>query len=146
MRRRAVRRLKRQLGRRGTILSCYGLIWTLIGYGQIITPQPDQRGLKVLLSLMPLDAWGWCWIVAGAIALLCAWAPPGRDTAGFVSLVLIVVPWMATYLVAWLLGDYPRGWVAAAIWAALVAPVLVVAGWPEPPRRKRAEPPYGYES
>lgn len=139
---RAVRRLRRQLGRRGTILSCYGLIWTLIGYGQLVTPQPDQRGLKLLLALMPLGAWGWLWIVAGITAIACAWAPPGRDAAGFAALVLIVVPWMATYLAAWLLGDYPRGWVAAAIWAALVAPVLVVAGWPEAPRRKRADPPY----
>lgn len=139
---RAVRRLKRRLGRRGTILTCYGLVWILYGFGQLITPQPDQRGLKLALSLVPLEGWGWAWIVAGAIALACAWAPPGRDAVGFVSLVLIVMPWTATYLAAWLLGDYPRGWVAAAIWTALVVPVLVVAGWPEPPRRKRAEPPY----
>ena len=142
MRCRAVRRFRRQLGRRGIILSCFGFIWTLIGYGQLVTPQPDQRGLKVLLAVMPLNVWGWCWIVAGVTALLCAWAPPGRDTAGFVSLVLIVMPWMATYLAAWLLGAYPRGWVAAAIWAALVVTILVVAGWPEPARQKRADPPY----
>ncbi|MCX4801797.1 hypothetical protein OG594_09050 [Streptomyces sp. NBC_01214] len=142
MRCRAVRRLRRQLGRRGTILSCYGIVWILYGFGQLVTPQPDQRGLKLALTLFPLDTWGWLWIVAGIIAIACAWAPPGRDAAGFAALVLIVLPWMATYLAAWITGDSPRGWVAAAIWMLICIPVMVVAGWPEAPRRKRADPPY----
>lgn len=139
---RAARLIRVRLGRRGAILSCYGLVWILYGYGQIITPQPDQRGLWLSLLLMPLDAWAWCWIAAGVLALVCAWAPPGRDAAGFVGLVLIVVPWLTSYLVTWLMGDYPRGWVAAAIWTVITVPVMVVAGWPEPLRTKRAEPPY----
>lgn len=139
---RAARWLRRRLGRRGAILTSYGLVWLLYGYAQLVTPQVDQRGLALLLRLMPLEAWAWCWIAAGAVALVCAWAPPGRDAAAFLALVLIVVPWTATYLVAWLSGEYPRGWVAAAVWAVISVPVLVVAGWPEPPRRKRAGPPY----
>lgn len=139
---RAVRLLARRCGRRGTILTCYGIVWVLYGYAQQVTPQADQRGLKLLLNLAPLSVWGWCWIVAGIIALVSAWAPPGLDAAGFVSLVAVVLPWTFTYLATWLLGDYPRGWVAAAIWALITVPVLVVASWPEPARRKRAEPPY----
>ena len=139
---RAVRRLRRQLGRRGAILTPYGLIYTLIGYGQLVIPQPDQRGLKLLLAIGPLEVWAWGWLIAGVIALVYAWAPPGRDTAGFVALILIVVPWVTTYLAAWLLGDHPRGWVAAAIWTVITVPVIVVAGWSEPARRKRADPPY----
>ncbi|MFD8949476.1 hypothetical protein ACFV0B_11535 [Streptomyces xanthophaeus] len=146
MRCRAVRRLKRQLGRRGTILTCYGLVWVLYGVAQQITPQVDQRGLKLLLNLAPIEFWGWCWIIAGLIALASAWAPPGRDAAGFAALAVIVAPWTATYLATWALGEFPRGWVAAAIWTVITVPVIVVAGWPEPPRRKRAEAPYGYES
>ena len=137
-----LRRLSRTLGRRGTILSCYGIVWMLVGWGQIVQPQPDQRGLRLLLDRMPLNVWGWCWIVAGLIALACAWLPPGRDAAGFVGLVLIVVPWMTSYLASWLLGDYPRGWAAAAVWTAITVPIMVVLGWPEPPRRKEVGPPY----
>lgn len=139
---RAARLIRVRLGRRGAILSCYGLVWVLYGYGQLAVPQPDQRGLRTLLELMPLPAWGWCWIAAGIVGLVCAWAPPGRDAAAFYVLPLPVVAWMASYLVAWLLGDFPRGWVAAAVWAVITVPVLVTAGWPEPPRVKRAEPPY----
>ncbi|MFE3326908.1 hypothetical protein [Streptomyces sp. NPDC059176] len=134
--------MSRQLGRRGVILSCYGIVWVIVGWGQIVIPQPEQRGLQVLLALWPLSVWGWCWVIAGLIALVCAWAPPGRDAPGFVALVLIVVPWTASYLASWLLGVYPRGWAGAAVWTAITVPALVVAGWPEPPRRKRAEPPY----
>lgn len=142
MHRRAARHLMRQLGRRGAILTSYGLVWVLYGYGLLVIPLPDQRGLRTLLNLMPLSAWAWCWIGAGIVALVCAWAPPGRDTAAFFVLPLPAAAWMATHFAAWLLDDVPRAWVATAVWAVITAPVLVVAGWPEPPRAKRAEPPY----
>lgn len=142
MRCRLLQRLRRQLGRRGAILSSYGTVWLLYGYALLVSPLADQRGLRMLLHLMPLTAWGWCWIVAGCIALTCAWARPGRDAVAFLALVIVVVPWTLSYLAAWLLGDAPRGWVSAAVWMAITVPVIAVAGWPEPPRSKRAEPPY----
>lgn len=143
MPRRVLRRLSRILGRRGAILLSYGVVWSLIGYGQLISPQADRRGLKVLLDLMPLTVWAWCWIVAGLVAAVSAFLPQGLDWVGFLALPLIVFPWMLAYLVAWWpLGTFPRGWVAAAIYGALAAPVIVVAGWREPPRPKRVGPPY----
>ena len=127
------------LGRRGAILLCYGIVWAIIGYGQITSPAPDLRGLRLLLQTMPLDVWGWIWVASGFIAIACAWLPQGRDWPGFLALPLMVLPWMVSYLLAWLIGDYPRGWVATVVWGAIAAPVLVVAGWREPPRPKRLE-------
>ncbi len=146
MPRRAVRRLKRRLGRRGATLTPLGIVWILYGYSMIAQPLAAQRGLPLLLQRVSLDVWGWAWIVSGVVALVYAWAPPGRDAAGFVSLVLIVVPWTTGYLASWLLGDYPRGWVAAAVWTGLSVPILVALGWPEPARQKRVGPPYEHES
>ncbi|MFF0736919.1 hypothetical protein ACFYVK_35560 [Streptomyces chartreusis] len=137
MPRRVVRRLSRTLGRRGAILLSYGGVWSLYGYAQLVSPQPDQRGLAPLLERVPLAVWGWAWVVTGLIAIASAWLPQGRDWPGFLSLPLMVLPWMASYLAAWLTGDFPRGWVAALVWAVIAVPVLVVAGWPEPPRVKR---------
>ena len=139
MPRRVARRLGRALGRRGAILLCYGVVWAIIGYGQITAPQPDLRGLRLLLQIMPLAAWGWLWVASGLIAVVSAWLPQGRDWPGFLALPLMVLPWAASYLLAWILGDFPRGWVAAVVWGAIAAPVLVVAGWREPPRPKRLE-------
>jgi len=138
-----LRRLSRALGRRGTILLSYGVVWSLIGYGQIVSPQVDQRGLHLLLGLMPLAAWGWCWIASGLAAIVAAWLPQGKDAIGFVALLVIVMPWMLSYLVSWWpLGTFPRGWAAAAVWTAIAIPVIVVAGWREPSRPKYEGPPY----
>lgn len=136
MPRRILRRLSRQLGRRGAILLCYGGVWAIIGYSQITAPQPDLSGLRLLLQTMPLDAWGSLWVASGGIAIVSAFLPQGRDWLGFLALPLIVLPWMASYCIAWIIGDFPRGWVAAVVWGAIAAPVLVVAGWGEPPRSK----------
>lgn len=141
---RLLRRLARQLGRRGACLLSYGIIWAVIGYGQLISPQADQRGLTMLLNVMPLHAWGWCWITAGIVAAVSAWLPQGFDWGGFFALPLLAFAWMLSYLVAWWpLGVFERGWAAAAVYGALAVPVLVVAGWSEPPRPKRVGPPHG---
>src|SRR4051812_46706591 len=139
MPRRIVRRLSRLLGRRGAILLSYGVVWAIIGYGQITSPAPDLRGLRLLLQMMPLDAWGWIWVTSGLIAIISAWLPQERDWPGFLALPLMVLPWAVSYLLAWIIGDFPRGWVAAVVWGAIAAPVLVTAGWREPPRPKRLE-------
>lgn len=141
MPRRVARRLARALGRRGAILLTYGSVWMLYGYAQVVSPQPDQRGLRPVLNVMPLAAWGWAWVVCGLVATVAAWLPQGADAVGFLALPLIVLPWMTSYLVAWVTGEFPRGWVAAAIWGLIALPVIVVAGWPEPPRPKRVEGP-----
>ncbi|MFG3585148.1 hypothetical protein [Streptomyces sp. NPDC047990] len=134
---RAARRLSRLLGRRGAFLLPYGTVWTLYGYAQLVSPQPDQRGLTLATQIMSLHVWGWLWIAAGLTAVVSAWLPQGADWVGFLTLPLIVLPWMLSYLTAWLQGDFPRGWVSAAVWTAIAVPVLVVAGWREPPRVKR---------
>ncbi|MFI6491202.1 hypothetical protein [Streptomyces sp. NPDC050564] len=139
MPRRIVRRLSRLLGRRGAILLCYGVVWAIIGYGQITAPAPDLRGLRLLLQTMPLYVWGWLWVASGLIAIVSAWLPPERDWPGFLALPLMVLPWTASYLIAWIIGDFPRGWLASVVWGAIAAPVLVVAGWREPARPKRLE-------
>jgi fatty acid desaturase len=135
--RRVVRRLGRTLGRRGAILLCYGTVWALYGYAQITTPQPDQRGLQPILERVPLTVWGCLWVATGLIAIVSAWLPQGRDWAGFLALPALVLPWMTSYLLAWLMGYFPRGWVAALVWAVIAVPVLVVAVWSEPPALKR---------
>lgn len=143
MPRRIVRRLGRTLGRRGAILLCYGTVWSLYGYAQVVSPQPDQRGLEPLLSRVSLDVWGWAWVVTGLVAVVCAWLPQGRDWPAFLALPLMVLPWMGSYAATWLTGEFPRGWVAALVWGVIAVPVLVVAGWREPPQPKRVELPHG---
>lgn len=132
-----LRRFGARLGRRGAILSLKGTIATLYGYGQLVEPIPDRSGLRILLHTMPLHVWAVAWICAGAIALVCAWAGPGRDWPGYTAVWLITVPWSLSNLLSWWpLGDNPRGWIAAAIFGAFGLVCLVAVGWPEPGRSR----------
>lgn len=134
----AARRLTTRLGRRGALLTMKGTIATLYGYGQIVQPLPDRRGLCLLLKLMPLTGWGTVWMTAGITALVCAWLPPRRDWPGFLAVWAITAAWSMAYLMSWWpLGEYPRGWVASLIFGAFGAVCLVAIGWEEPPRRGR---------
>ncbi len=134
--RRAARRLGEQLGRRGALLTMKGTIATLYGYGQLVEPLRDRRGLCLLLKWMPLEGWAWAWIVAGAVALVSAWLPQRQDWPGFLAVWAITAPWSLAFLAAWWpLGEYPRGWVAALIFGAFGAVCLVAIGWDEPPAR-----------
>ncbi|MFJ8110412.1 hypothetical protein [Streptomyces sp. NPDC096132] len=142
MPRRAARRLSERLGRRGALLTMKGIISTLYGYGQLVEPLRDRRGLCLLLKLMPLEAWAGLWIAAGLTALVCAWLPPRRDWPGFLAVWVITATWAMAYLVSWWpLHEYDRGWVGSLIFGAFGAVCLVAIGWDEPPRR--TEPPRG---
>lgn len=132
-------RARRRLGRRGAFLGCFGAVWVLYGTGLLVQPVPDTRGLRHVLALAPMNVWAWCWIVAGAVAVVAAWKPGGADWPGFAALTVMVVPWALSPALAWVGGEYPRGWIAAAIWAALGVGCAVVAGWPEPPGTRKHE-------
>lgn len=139
--RRAARRLTAHLGRRGALLTMKGVITTLYGYGLLIAPLRDYRGLCLLLKAMPMQAWGAAWMAAGIVALVCAWLPPRRDWPGFLAVWAITATWAMSFLVSWWpLGEYSRGWVACLIFGAFGAVCLIAIGWEEPPRA-RTEPP-----
>lgn len=138
----AARRLTRRLGRRGAILTLKGTITGLYGFGLLFDPIPDPRGLCLLLSLMPLRAWALLWIAAAATALVCAWLRPRFDWPGYCAVWGITAAWAGAYLVSWWpLGEYPRGWIAAVIWAAFGGVCLVVIGWDEPARSEHLREP-----
>ncbi|GAA4799482.1 hypothetical protein [Streptomyces ziwulingensis] len=136
-------RAARKFGRRGAFLFSFGCLWTLYGFGQLMEPLPDTSGIQLLLHIRPLDWWAWGWIACGILAIVASPLSQGRDWFAFPALLLIVAPWMCSYLVSWWpLGDNPRGWVTALIWAVAAVPVIVVAGWRESPRPEREEPPH----
>lgn len=132
----AARWLRQRLGRRGALLTLKGLMATGYGAGQVFEPTGDRRGLALLLKLRPLEFWGWLWVTAGVIALVCAWLPPRRDWPGFLAVWLVSTPWAMAYLLSWWpLHQTPQGWVIATIFGAWGGVNLVAIGWEEPPAR-----------
>lgn len=128
----AAHRAARRVGRRGAVLTLKGIMALLYGYGLLVQPIQDTRGVRLLLQLMPLQAWAWTWVAAGSVAIVCAWLRPGRDWPGFAAIYLIVSPWSLAYLTSWWLYGNPRGWAAAVIWAAFGGVAAICAAWPEP--------------
>ncbi|MFD0256399.1 hypothetical protein ACFVGX_36460 [Streptomyces sp. NPDC127113] len=135
----AVQRLVKRLGRRGALLSLKGIMAVGYGAGQVVQPTGDRDGLTLLLKAMSLDAWGWAWISAGIIALVCAWLRQPHDWPGFLAVWLIASAWAMAYLVSWWpLDESPRGWVVATLFGAFGLVCLVAIGWDEPSARSES--------
>ena len=131
-----LRRLGLHVGRRGAFLILFGAVYALIGYSYLtlspVSVQAVRRSLHLALNVAPISVWGWAWVVTAIIAALSGLFGPGRKAVGFVAAVIMPVLWAVANLAAWIAGDVPRGWVSAAIYAALAAAAGVVAGMPEP--------------
>jgi hypothetical protein len=139
---RAVRRLRKQLGRRGTFLVILGTGKTCWGLSFLFDP-PNDHGLRLLTQACSLRHWAWLWIVAGLITFTSGFLRIGRDWAGFVAALIPPIVWAVAYTTAVLSGEYSRGayvaiWyltshVGVIMWAATVPEYSV----PPVPRRAR---------
>jgi hypothetical protein len=144
MRCRAVRRIRRQLGRRGHFLLILGIGKTCWGAGMVVDP-PTTTGLQLLTRTAPLHCWAWLWVIAGLITTASAFLKVGRDRYGFVAALVPPSVWAIAYLAAVMSGEFSRGayvaiWyltshVGVIMWAATVPEHSV----PKPPRTRRAE-------
>lgn len=124
-----------RIGRRGAFLLLFGGIWVAIGYGLVAIPVSATQaiGLRPLLNLASATVLGWGWLVCGLTACLFAFrSGPAGDRWGFYALIAPASAWGACYGVAAVTYDYPRGFLAGAVYAALVVAVAIVSGWPEP--------------
>jgi hypothetical protein len=135
-----VRRVARQVGHRGALLILLGGIALLYGISLITTPPtPHPLGLRLLLGVMGLHGWGATLAAAGVVAILSSPLPHGKDWPGFTVLVLVWLPWSASFFVSWWPdGSNPRGWVSATVFVAFAAIPAVVSTWGEPERPPRA--------
>ncbi|WP_431897939.1 hypothetical protein [Nonomuraea sp. bgisy101] len=127
--------LRARIGHRGSALLFFGLL-DLVFAGSLIAPPLETRSsasYAFLATILPLPVWAVAW---GSVGLLCAvQAFMVADRAAFVAASWLKVGWGGIYLAGWLLGEIPRGYVAAAIWLAFAGFVAVIASWPEPLRR-----------
>lgn len=139
--RRWLPRAPRQVGRRGAILTAYGLIWIVLGLG-VATGSGTSFGL--LHEVIPAQLRGLAWVITGAVAIVFAWRPPGfHDAPGFVALYIMPAVRVLSYGLAWIdhllpIGSpgYEQGWRFAATYAAMLAAVYICSGWPDHPRTR----------
>ncbi|GKQ34603.1 hypothetical protein [Streptomyces sp. A012304] len=114
MARRAARRLRVLLGRRGAFLLILGIGKTCWGVGFLVDP-PAPAGLRLLTELCDIQDWAWLWIAAGLVTTFSAFMRVGRDWAGFVAALVPPTVWAIAYTAAVVSGEYSRG-AYVAIW------------------------------
>ncbi len=129
---RAARRLTTRLGVHGFGLLVIAFAWFVIGLREIVEPPP----------VVPASAWHG--FIPSEIRLVIWWVPaagcaaaaldghgPRRDSFALVSAIVPPAFIGASMCWAWLMGDYPLGWLSATYHLILVAIVALVAAYPD---------------
>lgn len=127
--RRSVTHLSTVIGRRGTALVLIGTIWCGLGFSTLALKDIDRITLAV----------GIAWIVTGTVAIMSARVRQGYDAGGFLALY-VMAAWRALVnladVVLWIVPDGRPGDLGSVagvlVWAAVVALIVLVAGWKEP--------------
>ena len=132
-----------RFGYRGRALSMVGVVWILISFRVLLTPDSDPAQL-LLLEHLPVELRFVIWLGAGVCALVTAWWPVGSDRFGFMALVAPAAIRAGSYAWNALLGALTgndvghRGdWIDAVAWVVIVAFILLLSAWPEPEPHNR---------
>lgn len=129
--------------RRAALLLIFGVMFILIGLtylGQaeeITAARVSSQAYRAHLALMPLDVWAWLFIICGVTATISGIR--GHDTLGFCALMAIASWWGLEFLASWVVTGYDRAILGALLYLGLTSALLVIVGWPDPPRLRVAE-------
>lgn len=138
MPRRLLPRPLHEAGKRGQILTVFGLVWIGIGYGTWVDGDPPTWAGLTPFQWLPYDWRARLWIITGLVALAYAIRPRliPHDGIGFSA--LYIMPAWHVGAFAWTEGHgYSHGWLWALTYGAMVAAVMICASWPDPPREAR---------
>jgi hypothetical protein len=94
---------------------------------------------RATLEIAPLSVWAGLWLTVGGVCLVQAFAIH-NDRLAFTLAIGIKLAWAGGFLASWFFYDAPRGWLGATSWGVVAALVAVIAGWPEPMRRRNGSP------
>lgn len=124
-----------RLGRRGAVMFVLGLLWVSTGLSTLAFYEAPAG--YVLLAKFPTPI-AWAWVVTGAIAMIFAFRPQGKDKWGFVA--LYVPPGMRFIAAAVAYGDWlsdgGRVGSSSALfgifsWVAILILIYTISGWRE---------------
>lgn len=123
-------------GRRGVFLAIFGVIYVAIGLSYVFpaSDSPVRHSMAWMPWWSPLWLCGALWLGAGFVAGVAAFQPLPRDRFGFEALSGVATGWTIAYVISWGVGDAPRGWVSAMLFALVGAAVLTVSGMLNPPQ------------
>lgn len=131
-----------EVNKRGQILLIFGFIWVIIGVNVYIEPDPAGWEHIWMFREIPRSIRAGGWIVTGGLAMAYALRPRWIDHDGLGFLALYMMPAERAAGMFWGWFDYllpvggpgySRGLMAGCVYLVIVAAVLVVSSWPNPP-------------
>lgn len=108
--------------RHSLVLLVAGAAYILIGSSYIFTePTPGRNlALEVALKWLPIDFWGFLFILAGILAIISSRWPPFTETWGYMVLAGLSAGWGAVYGTGVLFGNSPASNLSATLlWGLL---------------------------
>ncbi|MET8050539.1 hypothetical protein ABZU75_23365 [Streptosporangium sp. NPDC005286] len=119
--------LRSRVGRRGAALLFFALLDLVFAQGLVWAPAETRSSstYAFLSTILPLWAWAIPWAAVGLVCLVYAFAR--EDRPAFIAASGLKVGWAALHLAGWLVGEIPRGYLAAAIWLGFAGFVQVIA-------------------
>jgi hypothetical protein len=128
------RRIPRINGRRGAFQITFGFVYLIVGSSFFYMPTTPSRAALFawLTEHVPLEWFASLWIIAGVIALVCAFLPRPRDAAGFIALVFAPGIWFGLFLIGAGVTGSPIAVVSGIVYGVFGVAPLIVAGMQGP--------------
>lgn len=123
------------VGRRGAILLCFGLVSALQGVKVFTLPASAAYQGSYISDILSRQGWGWAWIVSGVLAAVFAFTPKreqGHDTPGFVCAISVPLIWFCAFFAQGIVKTDLNSFLSAVGYVIWVGALLIAVGWPEP--------------
>lgn len=136
---RAVLQLARR--KRASVLLVVGFIFAVNGWVMFDTADVVKRSPLAMQSyaahddVMPLEAWGWVFIIVGCTAAIAGFVARLPAWLGFAGLQLLAVAWGLLFVASYFQTDYTRALIGLTQWALVAALLSITAGWEDPPAK-----------
>lgn len=128
-------------GRRGAFLVAASSAFALVGASWVVVPSPSrERAFEWLPEWVDRADLGWLFIGASVVvivlALLWRWVSPTLENIAFGLLTVPPVATACVFIVAFIGGLHPTGWINAVTYMFYSLAVWTIAGWPNPPAQE----------
>jgi hypothetical protein len=128
-----VHKVALSIGRRGTALIVFGLLFVGQGYAFLVDPPfprtTETSNFEMMLQIMPWSGWAIIWIFTGVAAIIQGFNH-SEDRLAFTLLEGLSLFWAGGLLVGYARGGDYR-WLGAITWVAATVLIHLIAGWPE---------------
>lgn len=128
-------------GRRGAFQIVMGAVYLVVGSSFFFMPAAPSRD-ATFSWLTQFVALGWfaaLWILAGLVAVACAFMPRPKDAPGFIALVFAPGIWFGLFIISAIITGSPLAVVSGIVYGTFGAIPLIVSGMDGPQDRDHRE-------